>query len=44
LGLWWWLQACGLSGDFFFVGSTLAREFISFDAMHVSKGNLDVLV
>jgi hypothetical protein len=29
---------------FFFVGGTLAREFISFDAMHASKGNPDVLV
>jgi hypothetical protein len=29
---------------FFFVGGTLAREFIAFDAMHASKGNADVLV
>ena len=28
---------------FFFVGSTFSQEIVSFDAMHVSKGNSDVL-
>jgi hypothetical protein len=37
------VAVAGVSGDFFFVGGTLAREFISFDAMHASKGNPDVL-
>jgi hypothetical protein len=38
------VAVAGMSGDFFFVGGTLAWEIVSFDAMHASKGNLDELV
>jgi hypothetical protein len=34
----------GMSGNFFFVGGTLAWEIVSFDAMHASKGNSVELV
>jgi hypothetical protein len=38
------VAVAGVINDFFSSEHCLAWEIISFDAMHASKGNLDVLV